>query len=268
MRLNESDILSDKLAKFLQQVSPCGKWALYGSKRPKIVIVGHSHTFAMLSAFENRKDLSKRFAVISQADMSKHIPVDQSYWNYANSLSKKSRLAIAWNGNQHNILFLLDEKLRFKAQGLNEEFDFPAVSISRLEKLFEPTFTELSIAIDDFEDKSRLLFLGTPAPKPKFFLDGLIRNDDFFTQIAKEKNLRIEELEVTHDEIRVYMWLLTQKLLESRAGSIGASFIPTPHDSYDSNFILVENYWSQDLTHANDLYGALMLDEIIHWMDL
>ena len=58
------------------------------------------------------------------------------------------------------------------------------------------------------------------------------------------------------------MWEITQNLTRKVADQFGCKFIPTPQSTYNKNKILNENFYTQDLTHTNEDFGALMLDKI------
>lgn len=252
----------------LKEFSDCGNWKVYGNLSPKILIAGHSHTFAMFSAIQNRPKYQQYFAVVSQSDFSQHKTQDNDYWNFVASIAGSQTTAISWNGNQHNIHFLIDANFRFSAFGLEGKRRYPAVALSQINELFRPTFYELELILSRFQDRTKICLIGTPSPKSKKFLDqrlGKLGTEPFFEEVGRGLGIPREKLAASDDNLRVFMWEITQNLTRKVADQFGSKFLPTPQSTYNKNKILHENFYTQDLTHTNEDFGALMLDEIANF---
>ena len=246
----------------LQELSNCGTWRVAGSLNPKVLIAGHSHTFSMFEALNSSDELSQIFGIVTQADFSKHVHQDNNYWNFVVDSANSQPTVISWNGNQHNIHFLIDDQSKFKAQGLSESENYSAVSLARIKELFTPTFYELGLYLSRFKSRANLSLVGTPPPLPKKVLDKRIIGDIYFGELAKGLGIAKKDVRASSDELRTFMWRITQDLAASKAAEFGCKFIPTPCTSYDLDSVLLEKYWSNDLTHANKQFGILMLEEI------
>jgi len=252
----------------LNQNSEFGNWKLYGSTNPAILIAGHSHTFAMFMAIQNSSKLNKIFGLVSRSDFSHQDPYGDEYWNYVASLSGSQPTAISWNGNQHNIHFLVESGLMFKTINFNSNSDFVGIAESQIEKVFEPTFYELELILDRFPNKKNLCLLGTPPPKSKKFLDQRLNEDEYFKSLAANAGVLDKKLSASSDELRSYMWLITQNLTKKIAEKIGAKFLSVPESAHDNNFILDKKFYTDDLTHANENFGELMLDSLMSFYGL
>lgn len=240
------------------------KWILFGSPNPEIIFAGHSHTFAIYSALNKFPQFQNFFAVVAQADYSQHQVQDSEYWEFVRASSKKAKkTAIIWNGNQHNIHFLLDSGFPFNFFGANLDRNFPTVPISQIRALFNPTFDELKTVILQFPKSSKILLLETPAPKPKSFLDARITSDKDFLNIAKNLGLNLSDLKASSDELRVALWKINQQITAEIAESFSYPLISVPESSVTELGTLREDFCGDDLTHANFKYGKLLLNKCL-----
>ena len=245
-------------------ISPCGDWKVYGSAQPKILIAGHSHTFALYSAITNQSRFSDSFAVVAQSDFSTHIQQSESYWNFVSSISASQPIAIMWNGNQHNIHFLLESELKCNFYGLPMEVGMPLVPLKQIQELFKPTFEELTNVLKKFSKNTEIILLGTPGPKKSDFLNSLIANDPYFVKVGSDLGLSPKELKASKNSLRAYMWNFTQNMTKELAEDFGFRFVPTPNKTLDDSLILKSEYYSDDLTHANELFGVEMLETLLN----
>lgn len=236
-------------------------WQMYGNENSHSLIVGHSHTFSMYAALQNSKNPTKKFGIITQRDFKNPKKIDLSYWKFVVNQAKEKIIFIFWNGNQHNIHFLLDTYEPFNIFGLYEnEINAPAVSLNQVKALFKPTFDEFREVIQLFPKTSKLVLVETPAPKTKVFIDSKIQSDEFFLKLAFEKNLSASDLAATSDFLRVGLWRLNNSLLNEISTEFHLPVIPIPAETIDENGLLKEIYYTDDLTHANELYGIKMLE--------
>ncbi len=243
--------------------SDCGKWRVYGSENPKILIAGHSHTFAHYMALFKYPQFQENFGVITFSDFDNRTIIDSDYWDYVVEISKGKKIVISWNGNQHNLHFLLTPQATFNVYGLENGFKLPATSISRVKALFNPTFYELELILSRFLDRTELCVLGTPSPKRKKLMEKLINNDISIYEIASGLGIDSDEIEISSDQIRMFMWKITQELTADVARKMGCHFLEVPWEALDQDGMLLERYSSEDLTHANPDYAKIMYEKII-----
>ena len=244
-------------------------WKLYGSDDPRFLISGHSHTFSIYAALQNSTKHSKNFGIATQHNFKNPKKIDLSYWKFVVSQATDKTVLIFWNGNQHNIHFLLDTYEPFNVFKIYEKDSFsPVISLNQLKALFAPTFLELSEVIQLFPDTKNLALVQTPAPKAKAFIESKIQSVEFFLKLASEKKLKIDELEASSDTIRVGLWNLNNQLLNEISVKFDLPLIPIPADTIDKNGLLKEIFYTDDLTHANELYGLKMLEHLSGYLEI
>lgn len=249
-------------------ISDCGDWALYGNQNPRILVVGHSHTFSMYLAITQIEKYQADFGIVAQADFSTHKQQGQSYWDFVISLAKTCSTALSWNGNQHNIHFLLETETKFNAFGLLSQGDYPMVPVSQIRELFKPTFDELRAVLQNFPKNTSNCLLGTPPPKNKDFLNERLHTDDYFVNLGKELGIKKSDLVASPNEIRAYMWSITQELTAEAAKEFNWKYLESPKSTFGKDKILESKYYANDLTHTNESYGVAMLDEISNFYGL
>jgi hypothetical protein len=246
----------------LQEFTKSGNWKIHGSLNPKILVAGHSHTFAMFMALQQNQNFQNTIALVSHANFDNQLRPDNEYWDFIVEQSNGKNLAISWNGNEHNLHFLIDTKIRFNSVGIHERSNYPFVTLTRIKELFRPTFYELELILSRFPDRSRICVLGTPSPKPQDLLTERIQHDQFFLEMGEKLGIQKSDIRASNNELRTFMWKLTQELTEKSAKELGCQFLPVPHESLDHNSLLNEIYCGDDLTHANPTFGGLMLRKI------
>jgi len=236
-------------------VSSCGNWKKYGADHARLVIAGHSHTYALYSAIQNSQDYLDKFAVISHENfLTRHIH-DFTYWDFVAQESQNAPLAILWNGNQHNIHFLIDIKEKFNLYDLIIEEEAPFITKKQLDQLFSPTFFELELTLERLSKCKDITLVGTPPPKTKKFLDLFIKSDGFFLKLGEELEVDKNKITASSNMLRNYMWQYTQNVTKEIARKFNHKFLPCPENTYDESYTLLPQYYSDDLTHANETFG-------------
>ena len=242
------------------------KWKIYGNISPKAVIAGHSHTFALLMAIRGNQEFFETFGLVEESkpsQLGKGFVRNSEYWTYVAKLSLSRPTFISWNGNQHNIHFLLEELKPFQIFEMHQEdISAPAVPVAQVRQLFAPTFNELRATLNLFSSFENLTLLGTPAPKPKEFIDKVLMNDGYFSTKANMIGIPSSKIVATSDSLRLAMWQITQIMTKEVADEFGIKFMPTPKFSLDSNGLLKEEFWADDITHTNQHFGEYFLDEL------
>jgi len=242
-------------------------WATHGSTNPNVLIAGHSHTFALLMAIRKNVKFSKNFGLIAEANTKKFgtgVIRDLTYWKFVSNKSDAQPTVISWNGNQHNIHFLLDDGNSFQIHEIYQEFDSaPVVPVAQVRALFAPTFEELRSTLRIFNNPSNIYLLGTPPPKSKKFIDSILLSDPFFSEKAASLGIPKSDIQATSDTLRIAMWKLTQQITQEIAVEFGCKFIPNPESTQDENGLLKNEFWTSDITHANESFGEIVLEEII-----
>ena len=67
---------------------------------------------------------------------------------------------------------------------------------------------------------------------------------------------------VTPARIRAKLYRIHSDIIEQRCAALGVEFLSPPAEAADAEGFLKPAYWTQDPTHANRAYGALLLKQI------
>jgi hypothetical protein len=254
-----------------QLKSQSGKWALYGDVDAEIIVCGHSHAACILEASnlpESKAGSSIAISVCYSTDLYTAAPPragDKDYWEFVVELSRGKHVAVVWNGNQHNANFMFQTQPSFIMLGATEDSTYQeAVPIPRamIREFFKPSFEELSEIIPSLSNSTSITLMNGPAPKPLTHIQSAVLQEKFFTDIAKSLGVEVGDLVITSDSLRLELWNVLAELLAHSAKKLNANFLGAPTQSRDASGMLLPEYWSPDVTHANSNYGLLLIDEL------
>ena len=252
-----------------QHKSKSGKWALYGDAAAQIVVCGQSHAACILEAInlpEFKAVDPLAISVCYSADLYTAAPPgDEEYWDFVLHLSSGKHVVIVWNGNQHNANFMFQTEPKFTMLGLTDiSYDQDAVPIPRamIKEFFKGSFEELTKIASSLSNAASITFVNGPAPKPLTHIQSSILQEKYFIDIAKSLGIDIGDLEITSDSLRLELWNVLAELLANSAQKLGANFLGAPALSRDASGMLLPEYRSPDVTHANSKYGMLLIEEI------
>ncbi|MEB3065326.1 hypothetical protein [[Mycobacterium] zoologicum] len=195
-------------------------------------------------------------------------PANPAYWDAAFELAKTLRVALCFQGNQHTAHFMfLDTPFDFALAshpGLVVDQGVELVPELQVREVFQRSMNHLGIVLTRMLDNGgpRPIVLGTPPPKGdnEAIRRGMQLRGEFATELA---NLRIdpEEARLAPAYLRLKLWLLLQEMMRETADRFAVEFWPVSASAITEDGYLRPEYWSEDATHANSAYGALMLDE-------
>ena len=251
-----------------QLKSKSGKWALYGDADAQIVVCGHSHTVSILEA-TMLPGLHARtaadIAVCYTADWTSGPPGSNDYWDFVAEVSAEKHLVVVWNGNQHNANFMFQTQPKFTFLGVtSDQHDQDAVPIplTMIKDFFKPSFEELTVIIPSLSNAASISLLNGPAPKKFSHINNAILQEKYFTDLAASLGVDVNDLVITSDSLRLELWKVLSGLLENYANTLGVNFINAPSVSLDDFGMLLPQYWTPDVTHANSKYGILLIEEL------
>lgn len=260
-------------------------WNLIGDQNPEILLVGHSHRTTMALALRNVKT-SKKLAVLMESSGPYKIPhPDTGYWDFIlkNKISSLKKVIVIWQGHLSLIDFLFRAEQPFKLvseQKLNEikiseDLNIKSIVLEKdIINIFEKYFQNdgLNEILRIYKENNYETFLlSSPPPKSKIFINSILQNEVFFKEMYDEltKNSTNQQIDlILDDEYRVRIWELMQEALQNTAISTDAKFIPIPKHLMHKQGILREDYYLNDVSHANEMYSEelwkfLIRNEII-----
>lgn len=198
-------------------------------------------------------------------------PRDLAYWQDVVRLSQGRSCAICWGGNQHNQWFLFAPRPLFDFV-LASRPDLPLhpgaeiVPEAMLRELFWPSVAILSAMLGELcrQDGSPVFILGTPPPKrDEGTIKGYLVTEPKLLALAGEKGYSLDDVAVTPAIVRLKLWCVVQELMAELASANRASFVEVPPETQDELGFLRPEFGAPDATHANPLYGRLMLDRLL-----
>jgi hypothetical protein len=245
----------------------------FDRNQPKpLILAGHSHVTSLVyntNGYDKWDQLGPNdFVLLPVNDClavyGVHGPGHRgnSYWDFIKSISRGAALAILWNGNQHNVDFLLKHEISFDfiPRGL-EYLGYDNESVLIPEQLVMAKFSHSLVDLRSFLSSIEVrdvYLVGTPPPKKdNLFIKKAISHESIFDRRITAN------FEITTPLLRYKLWYTLQSLYKAMAEQFGITYINIPACVTDSDGFLHEDYYANDVTHANEKYGAIMLNEII-----
>ncbi|WP_424362325.1 hypothetical protein [Methylocystis parvus] len=243
----------------------------------RIIIAGHSHTAAL--GFPLSTGNLPTIIPLERDDfegLTGAWPRDEAYWEELIRVAQNRTVIISWNGNQHISHFLLLSEPEFEfvlPKSINNRYNHLNDRIDKSKKLvpfrmllenYRPSFSH------QIEILKRLLsvegckpiIIGTPPPRGDSTLeDAFDAKASWFSEFAQLINVDIGSVNLSSATFRLKCWMALQFAAEEVASAIGARFIPSVPAAQNQEGFLRSEY-AHDFTHANGLYGDLMLNFI------
>ena len=231
------------------------------------IVIGQSHCVAIQQALSTHRQKVRGVSVYRLE--SKNRPYERD------TISAKDAVSIVKNGPSDACVFISAYGTYHNIWGLlrsGPEFDFlldrddapdpdarvriphRAVASAFERHLGKPGF----IRRIEKAASSPLFLLSTPPPKGD--------NDYMLERLTshKKKSYRgriVEEIGVERPLSRLKLWQMESRVIASWAASEGMEFIAAPQEALDESGFLHPAFYS-DATHANEQYGALVVDQI------
>lgn len=238
-----------------------------------IVLAGHSHVHAMgvsgIAASPGTRLVpvtSERATIVGVAGTR-----DDQYWAAFVEASRTHIPAVIWDGNQHYGYFMFAPRPPFdfvlsSAPGLAIDRSIAIVPEAMVREFLAPSLVALRDLLVRLKATSphRAIVIGTPPPKGD--LNRLCANfasEPHFSAWAQKHGLTIEPASLSTVPMFVKLWRLLQGMLAEIAADHGALFVPVPRRLQQGDGLLRDDQWSTDATHASNVYGKAMLEEVI-----
>jgi hypothetical protein len=193
----------------------------------------------------------------------------QSYWDLVAESSNNRDVVISWNGNQHVIHFIFEPVPHFDfvagdvANGTVLRDGAVIVPRRLIEAFFRPTFDPLDLLLAKIKQHrpNSVTLVGTPPPRGDLSIfEKMIRPAPFWRQVAANCGLDLDTARLAQPLMLLKLWSVLQQMLEATASRAGARFVAVPAHLRDAGgFLLPEHGIDTDFTHANEIYGSLMM---------
>lgn len=238
--------------------------------RPMGVFVGHSHLTCFGVPLRSPGGRTELAPLAGSGGAFMHLagefPRLEDYWVEAEKLAKTHRLLISWRGNQHMAahLFASDPLFDFV---LSDEPDLPLVDGAvvipeqMLREKFSPSFDRLVELLDNVhQDHRGIVICGTPPPRhDTATIRASLSHEPHFADLLRRSGLDAESVSLTPTATLYKMWRVIQAMLRDVADSRGVEFVAIPSASQTPDGFIRPEFWSSDVTHANQEFGNLMM---------
>lgn len=235
-----------------------------------LLIAGHSHSFALgVKALGDVR-------VEKIADDSINVEGlmggwkgsrDDEYWAKLADNAKGKDIVLLWAGNQHNLGFLFheEETFDFYLKGHSTNVDKKLIPFTVVKEHFYRNYKKLHSIIETLKsnDCNSITLVETPPPKgDNESLIPFIKSSDHFLKMAAKAGVDIDNLRLSSSQFRLKLWAVCQHILKEIALQHNIALVNIPaHTIYDDG-TLKREYWAEDTTHANNLYGSELLNHI------
>ena len=236
-----------------------------------IYIFGDSHTDAIKKALKSAADLdfnklnleAYRYSKIKNEKEIGDIS-EENILQIVSSLKPEDLVVSTIGGNQHQIVSLIQHPSPFDFYS-REASPLP-IDLGKTIIPFNQFFDYFFNGIVNGKDGKRLLNLKNHAPckvvhlvppPPKKDTDHIIK----FHESHFEKN-SLAEKGVSAPELRLKMWKLQVDILKKFAHDYGFELLSPPEEAVDPDGFLSYAFYANDATHANPLYGQLVLKQL------
>ena len=183
-------------------------------------------------------------------------PLSSQYWDTLAAVARDRIVLLVYAGNQHHADFLFRPDPLFDFVDERTEQPFAgAVVVPRglVRAHFAPSMAGLDSTIARLQGAGsrEVRVLGTPPPQSDL------------ARVAEHADM---EVLFTPAPILQRMWSVIQELMEEAARRAGATFVPVPPETIDSQGFLGKEFYEKedrDITHANRKYGQLILESAL-----
>lgn len=228
---------------------------------PRALVIGNSHTASMTSAWKDNeyKPIDIYWLKNKKQPDRGNIEFDDAI-KLIKTLSDDDFLFISLIGTYHNIMGLIKHPIPFDFYESPDSVDRPRqdyfliphnVMRSEMDRMLEGSGTVKALA----KSAGCVTYIISPPP-PK-------GNHEFIsTRTRAYRGTLLDSASINDAAIRAKIWRLEMNRMADWATSNSMRFLPVPAGSLSGEGYLAEEYYGSDVTHANEAYGALVLDQI------
>lgn len=242
---------------------------MFEYKTDLIIIAGHSHTRALIGYGDGRQAGVYLLPVEGHDrifGLHSPWPRPKEYWSTLIRYGSGNTIALLWEGNLHNELFLIEPVPRFdfvlrqfRSLPVDEGVAIVPEALVRAKfRLFFGGLLADLLAALKAQAGCRIALVGTPPPiGDNEHLRGLLPTELPF--LNRPPGAMEEQLTLTSPIVRLKLWLVVQQIFEEQAQQAGVDFVPVPDNVTDEIGFLRPEFWGVDLTHSNPAYGRVMV---------
>ena len=237
-------------------------------KKPKILLFGDSHSYAVQRAIEKREGKGKsaplkahRLSKIKNGKKQGDTSLEE-FVEIIRSLGEDDVVLSMIGGNQHAVFSTIQHPQRFDflepdGKQVAEE-GAELIPYRALTSFFEKGIRNRdgkSLEALRQATSARMIHIIPPPPKS---------DSEFIRQYHESvfANEGITSHGVSSPALRLKFWNLQTRLLKTLCDELGIEVMMPPTVSVDHKGFLARDYYANDATHANYFYGELLLREV------
>jgi len=245
------------------------EWRWIGARKAGVRLGGHSHMLAYRFAMHLLPDPDRdRVAVLDKQDTA---PPDAFDTTYFPELARAgTTTAVIWNGNQHNVSFMLNSVpvtiVRRDAERA-PEIRGTVVPFTMAKALWAPSLEGLREFTAGHPAPASVIVLGTPPPKPDAQIRAGIAVEPHFVQLLAAEGFTAQDAPVTDPSTRVAAWESLQEAMADIAADAGCRFLAVPDEVRTQEGTLRPELCAHDATHANAEYGRIAWRHLLDAVD-
>lgn len=235
--------------------------------KPRILLFGDSHTYAVQRAIERRSarglgvPLTAHRLLKTKNDVVMGDTTFEEYLALTGKLDQQDVAVSMIGGNQHAVFSTIQHPQRFtflmpSDGGAAEGAEL--IPYRALAQHFDAGIRGRdgqSLAALRKATRARVVHLLPPPPKR----DNAHIMKHHESKFAQDN---IAALGVSAPELRMAFWQLQVRLLEELCTELNIEVLPPPPSALDSDGFLAPEFYASDATHANASYGELVLQQI------
>lgn len=241
---------------------------------PKIILFGDSHSYAVQRAIERRvkKNIPVNIQVYRLLKQKGNIHIGDTtldkFIDIAKSLRESDVIYSMIGGNQHAVISTIQHPMPFDFVGPSTSLEVTGEGMEIIPyHVIRNFFDEgvrrgdgLSIAALRSAVRAPVIHIIPPPPK----------RDNEHIRSHHESRFAddgIAELGVSPPMLRMKCWQLQTDLLQEFCSQIDVQTMLPPAEARDKDGFLLPEFYANDATHANPLYGELLMQAIERrWM--
>lgn len=241
--------------------------------RAACVIAGHSHTWALGFPKVHPEGC---YGVVPHPDDERFVGLkapgrpDPQYWNELVKLSNAHPIALSWFGNQHfrDFTFATTPPFDFAVASRPDlPVDDTVVLVPELvvREFYAPSLTELPRLLAEMRATRGPGVVVLEAPPPRENPERVrwqLFDRPYFAELAAALGSDITTIPLAPALLHLKLWQVIQDMVRTLAEAHGVTFLPCPPDAMTSTGFLREDLGSDDFTHGNRAYGAMVLRDL------
>lgn len=231
------------------------------TKRPQLLVIGHSHIECLTAAYDKQTfDADVQFINLRLLEQDhKDVPLFDKVKKQTRGLHP-SAVCLCIGGNLHNILGLIENPIPF-CVGASDVGAIPADVGSRkfipnalMTEVFENNLRRnLTFSIYTAFPNAKRLYMNAPPPIGDF------------EHIKKHPGVFRDKIELGSSPpvLKLHLYRIQTKTKQSIAQEAKATFVDVVPELVDDQGFLAPKFYNADPTHGNSEYGDVMLREIL-----